>query len=157
VSLTKVEGPVESTRILDQKVVQELMPMMESVVTADGTALRAAVPGYRVAGKTGTAHKAAAGGYSDQYMSLFVGLAPASHPRVAMAVVIDSPSKGSYYGGMVAAPVFSRVMAEMLRLMDVEPDNSTEHLVNQGSLPKPVAAEHADAHTAAAPHGAGRT
>jgi cell division protein FtsI (penicillin-binding protein 3) len=141
VSMVKVHGPVDGKRILDEKVVQQLMPMMESVVTADGTALRAAVPGYRVAGKTGTAHKAAGGGYSDKYMSLFVGLAPASHPRVAMAVVIDSPSKGSYYGGMVAAPVFSRVMAEMLRLMDVEPDNSSEHLATQSALPKPVAAE----------------
>jgi len=139
VSMVKVNGPVAGTRILDEKVVQELMPMMESVVTADGTALRAAVPGYRVAGKTGTAHKAAGGGYSDKYMSLFVGLAPVSHPRVAMAVVIDSPSKGSYYGGMVAAPVFSKVMAEMLRLMDVEPDISAEHMAEQAAdLHKPV-------------------
>lgn len=135
VSLLKVKGPVDGTRILDEKVVQQLMPMMESVVTADGTALRASVPGYRVAGKTGTAHKAAGGGYSDKYMSLFVGLAPVTHPRVAMAVVIDSPSNGQYYGGLVAAPVFSRVMAEMLRLMDVEPDRSTEHLATQPSLP----------------------
>jgi cell division protein FtsI (penicillin-binding protein 3) len=140
VSLRKVAGPVAGTRVLDDKVVQELIPMMESVVTADGTAIKAAVPGYRVAGKTGTAHKAAGGGYSDQYMSLFVGMAPASNPRVALAVVIDTPSNGTYYGGLVAAPVFSRIMAEMLRLMDVEPDKSNEHLVEQGSIPVPAVA-----------------
>ena len=76
-----------------------------------------------MAGKTGTAHKAQAGGYAaNDYMSLFVGFAPVTHPRVAMAVVIDNPSKGGYYGGLVAAPVFSRVMAETLRLMNVPTD-----------------------------------
>jgi cell division protein FtsI (penicillin-binding protein 3) len=135
VSFLKVDGPVKGERVLDEKVAQELIPMMESVVTSDGTALKAAVPGYRVAGKTGTAHKAMNGGYSsDQYMSTFVGMAPASHPKVVLVVVMDSPS-GQYYGGLVSAPVFSRIMAETLRLMNVEPDKSAEHLAQQGVLP----------------------
>lgn len=139
VSLVRVNGPVAGTRVLDEKIAKALMPMMETVVTADGTALKAAVPGYRVAGKTGTAHKAQAGGYaSDQYMSVFVGLAPASKPKVALAVVVDSPSNGQYYGGLVAAPVFSKIMAEMLRLMNVQPDKSSEHLAEQGQLPRPL-------------------
>lgn len=136
VSFLKVQGPVPGTRVLDEKVARQLIPMMESVVTADGTAIRAAVPGYRIAGKTGTAHKAQNGGYAaDQYMSTFVGMAPASKPRVVLAVVVDSPSNGSYYGGLVSAPVFSRIMAETLRMMNVEPDRSAEHLARQGQLP----------------------
>lgn len=135
VSFLKVEGPVPGKRVLEEKVAHELMPMMESVVTSDGTALKAAVPGYRVAGKTGTAHKAMNGGYAaDQYMSLFVGMAPASRPRVVLAVIVDNPD-GQYYGGLVAAPIFSRIMAETLRLMSVEPDRSAEHLAQQGELP----------------------
>jgi len=136
VSFTKVDGPVKGERVIDKAIVDKLIPMMESVVTQDGTALRAAVPGYRIAGKTGTAHKAVGGTYAaDEYMSTFVGMAPASQPRVVLAVVIDSPSNGQYYGGLVAAPVFSRIMAETLRMMNVEPDRSAEHLAQQGSLP----------------------
>lgn len=136
VSFLKVDRPVTGKRVLDGKFAQQLMPMMESVVTADGTAIKAAVPGYRVAGKTGTAHKAQNGSYAaDEYMSTFVGLAPASKPRVVLVVVVDSPGNGQYYGGLVSAPVFSRIMAETLRLMNVEPDRSAEHLAQQGGLP----------------------
>lgn len=144
VSFTKVEGPVKGERVIDKAITDKLIPMMESVVTQDGTALKASVPGYRIAGKTGTAHKASGGSYaSDEYMSSFVGMAPASRPKVVLAVVIDSPSNGQYYGGLVAAPVFSRIMAETLRLMNVEPDRSAEHLAQQGSLPvsHPVVAQ----------------
>lgn len=133
VSFLKVEGPVKGERVLDKSITEKIIPMMESVVTADGTALRAAVPGYRIAGKTGTAHKAKNGGYAaDQYMSTFVGMAPASKPKVVLVVVIDSPN-GQYYGGLVSAPVFSRIMAETLRLMNVAPDKSAEHLAQQGA------------------------
>lgn len=136
VSFLKVGEPVAGKRVLDEKIASQLIPMMESVVTTDGTAIKAAVPGYRIAGKTGTAHKAKNGGYADdQYMSTFVGMAPASRPKVVLAVVIDSPSNGQYYGGLVSAPVFSRIMAETLRLMNVEPDRSAEHLAQQGILP----------------------
>lgn len=139
VSFLKVSGPVAGTRVLDEGIARQLIPMMESVVTSDGTAIRAAVPGYRIAGKTGTAHKAQRGGYAaDQYMSTFVGMAPASNPRVVLAVVVDSPSNGQYFGGLVSAPVFSRIMAETLRLMNIEPDRSAEHLAQQGLLPMPV-------------------
>lgn len=140
VSFTRVDGPVKGVRIIEKSVVDKLIPMMESVVTQDGTALKAAVPGYRIAGKTGTAHKAVGGTYAaDEYMSTFVGMAPASRPKVVLAVVIDSPSNGQYYGGLVAAPVFSRIMAETLRLMNIEPDRSAEHLAQQGRLPVPPA------------------
>ena len=138
VSFTKVSGPVAGKRIMDEKIARALIPMMETVVTQEGTALRAAVPGYRVAGKTGTAHKAQAGGYaSDAYMSLFVGLAPASAPRVVTAVIIDNPRKGGYYGGLAAAPVFSRMMSDTLRLMNIEPDRSAERLAEQHRYPHP--------------------
>jgi cell division protein FtsI (penicillin-binding protein 3) len=138
VSFLRVNGKVEGKRVMDESIARQVIPMMETVVTADGTALRAAVPGYRVAGKTGTAHKPkkdSRGYESGQYMSTFVGLAPASRPKVVLAVVVDSPSNGQYYGGLVSAPVFSRVMAETLRLMNVEPDHGAEHLAQQGSVP----------------------
>jgi cell division protein FtsI (penicillin-binding protein 3) len=136
VSFLKVTEPVSGRRVLDEKVATQLIPMMESVVTTDGTAIKAAVPGYRIAGKTGTAHKAMNGSYANnQYMSTFVGMAPASKPRVVVVVVVDSPSNGLYYGGLVSAPVFSRIMAETLRLMNVEPDRSAEHLALQGRSP----------------------
>jgi cell division protein FtsI (penicillin-binding protein 3) len=85
--------------------------------------LKAAVTGYRIAGKTGTAWKFAAGGYSeDKYISIFAGLAPASHPRLAAVVVIDEPTGDLYYGSDVAAPVFADLMSESLRLLAVPPD-----------------------------------
>ncbi len=141
VSFLKVDGPVKGERVLSAEVAHKLIPMMESVVTTDGTAIKAAVPGYRVAGKTGTAHKAQNGGYAaDQYMSTFAGMAPASNPKVVLVVVMDSPN-GQYYGGLVSAPVFSRIMAETLRLMNVEPDKSAEHLAQQGVLPAVARAE----------------
>ena len=97
--------------------------MLESVVAAEGTGTKAAIYGYRVAGKTGTAWKAEAGSYStDQYMSVFAGVAPATDPRLAAVVVIDTPSAGLHRGGDVAAPVFSAVMGPALRLLGVAPD-----------------------------------
>jgi cell division protein FtsI (penicillin-binding protein 3) len=96
--------------------------MLEQAAGPHGTAPAAQVAGYRVAGKTGTVHKSVAGGYShDKYLSVFAGLAPASDPRLVMVVMVDEPS-GKYYGGQVAAPVFSRVMSGALRLLAVPPD-----------------------------------
>jgi cell division protein FtsI (penicillin-binding protein 3) len=96
---------------------------MESVVQTDGTGKRAMVDGYRVAGKTGTAYKYINGKYrKDKYIASFVGVAPASQPRLVVAVQIDEPKLDSS-GGRAAAPVFSRVMTESLRLMDIPPDN----------------------------------
>ena len=103
--------------------------MLETVVLPGGTAPRAQVLGYRVAGKTGTAHKLDAhGGYApDRYVASFVGFAPASDPRLIIAVMLDEPSAGQYYGGTVAAPVFSRIMAGALRLLAVMPDRPTQN------------------------------
>ncbi len=100
--------------------------------------------GYRVAGKTGTAHKAVAGGYAeDRYMSVFAGMAPISDPQLVMVVVIDEPQIGGYYGGLVAAPVFSSVMQGSLRILNIAPDDtpsmqSKTVLANNGNSPSPV-------------------
>jgi cell division protein FtsI (penicillin-binding protein 3) len=97
--------------------------MLEEVVRPGGTGNGAAVDGYRIAGKTGTSWKFAAGGYSrDKYISVFAGMAPASDPRLATVVVIDEPTGEKYYGGDVAAPVFADIMSESLRLLAVPPD-----------------------------------
>ncbi|AMN45834.1 hypothetical protein ACG33_01665 [Steroidobacter denitrificans] len=126
VSLRRVDQPVPGERVIEERVARELLAMMENVVSQDGTGTRAALAGYRVAGKTGTAWKASAGGYGTaetrKYMSIFGGVAPASQPKLAAVVVIDEPSGGAYYAGEVAAPVFSNVLAGALRLMGVPPD-----------------------------------
>ena len=124
VTLRRVDGPVLGERVVDERVARELLRMMESVVTEQGgTGYRAALLGYRVAGKTGTAWTADAGGYSsDRYKASFGGVVPASHPRLAAIVVIDEPGGKLVYGGDVAAPVFANVMAGALRLLGVPPD-----------------------------------
>ena len=120
----RVTGPVHGEQVLDPKVAHELVQLMEKVIEKGGTATRAALVGYRVSGKTGTAFKSIAGGYStDKYMAVFAGLVPATHPKIATVVVIDEPSSALHQGGQVAAPVFSNVMSGALRLMDVPPDD----------------------------------
>jgi cell division protein FtsI (penicillin-binding protein 3) len=125
ISFERVSGGVAGQQVIPRSVALSLVQLMEQVVVADGaTGKRAAVVGYRVAGKTGTAWKSNAGGYStDRYMAVFAGVVPATHPKLATVVVIDEPSAGQYYGGLVAAPVFSSVMSGALRLMDVPPDD----------------------------------
>jgi cell division protein FtsI (penicillin-binding protein 3) len=126
VSLRRVDVPPAGERVMDEKVARELVQMLESVVSDEGTARRAAVMGYRVSGKTGTAWKAADGGYnSTKYMAVFGGVVPASNPRLAAIVVVDEPSAGRFYGGDVAAPVFSAIMSGALRLMSVAPDDNS--------------------------------
>lgn len=111
-------------QVISPAVARQVRAMMEAVVADDGTAPQARIPGYRVAGKTGTSRKAVAGGYADKaYLAYFAGFAPASNPRLAMVVVMDEPGAHLYYGGAVAAPVFSRVMAGALRLMNIPPDD----------------------------------
>lgn len=123
VSLVKLDHPVEGEHIIGDDTARAVTRMMEEVVRAGGTGEKARVMGYRIAGKTGTSWKFAAGGYSeDKYISIFAGLAPASSPRLAMVVVIDEPHGDLYYGSDVAAPVFADVMAESLRLLAVPPD-----------------------------------
>ena len=123
VSLLKRDVPVEGVRVISPGTANAVRSMLETVVQPGGTAVRAQVSGYRVAGKTGTAHKLQGATYSpDRYVSSFVGMAPASDPRLIVAVMLDEPRKGGYYGGVVAAPVFSAVMGEALRTLSVTPD-----------------------------------
>ncbi|MBX2824294.1 MAG: penicillin-binding protein 2 [Gammaproteobacteria bacterium] len=124
VSFVRVETPAEGHRVIPSAVARQLHGMLESVVSDEGTGKFARIPGYRVAGKTGTSHRAQGGGYAeDRYVSVFAGFAPVSDPRFAAVVVIHDPSAGEHYGGAVAAPVFSSVMSNALRLQAVEPDN----------------------------------
>ena len=111
-------------QVVSPQVAHELVRMLETVTGPGSTAPQARIPNYSVAGKTGTAHRASAGGYDkNNYIAAFAGIVPASNPRLVGVVVISNPSKGSYYGGMVAAPAFAHVMAGALRLLDVPPDN----------------------------------
>lgn len=122
-SLVKRQLPPESHPVISRKTAREVRRMLEMVVRPEGTAVRAQIPGYRVAGKTGTTHKLVAGSYAkDRYISSFVGFAPASRPRLIVAVMVDEPSPGEHFGGVVAAPVFARVMAGALRLLAVDYD-----------------------------------
>ena len=110
-------------RAVDAVVAGQVLNMLEDVTKVGGTAVQAALKGYRVAGKTGTSRRAVAGGYEKRYISLFAGVVPIENPRFAMSVVVHEPSVGGYYGGVISAPVFHNVMDGALRLMDVPPDN----------------------------------
>jgi cell division protein FtsI (penicillin-binding protein 3) len=122
-SLMKLDAAPRGERVMRRSTAQAVVKMLEGVVDREGTAPLAAISGYRVAGKTGTAKKSVSGGYAeDRYLSMFVGLAPASDPRLVMAVLIDEPRGEQYYGGLVAAPVFSKVMGGALRILNIAPD-----------------------------------
>ena len=130
ITFERVSGSVPGEQVMDPKVARELVQLMEQVVEKGGTATRASLLGYRVSGKTGTAFKSIAGGYStDRIMAVFAGLVPASHPKLATVVVIDEPSRDVKevgilaQGGTVAAPVFASIMSGALRLMDIPPDD----------------------------------
>ena len=117
-SLVRTGTPAPGTRVLSPEVARSVRAMLESAVQPGGTAPRARIVGWRVAGKTGTAHKQENGAYAhDKYVSSFVGFAPVSEPRLVIAVMLDEPSAGQYYGGQVAAPVFAQVMQGALRLL----------------------------------------
>ncbi|HXA93199.1 MAG TPA: penicillin-binding transpeptidase domain-containing protein [Steroidobacteraceae bacterium] len=126
ITFLRVDAPPAGQRVIDEHVSRELLGMLESVVTQEGaTGRRAAIPGYRVSGKTGTAWKAIAGGYNtDKFMAVFGGVAPATAPRLAAVVVIDEPSAEVHQGGQVSAPVFSEVVGGALRLLAVAPDQA---------------------------------
>ncbi|OGA30456.1 MAG: cell division protein [Betaproteobacteria bacterium RIFCSPLOWO2_12_FULL_67_28] len=122
-SLVRTDMPVAGRQVLSAETARAMRAMLEAATQPGGTAPRARVMGWRVAGKTGTAHKLENGGYaSHKYIASFVGFAPASDPRLVIAVMIDEPSAGQYYGGAVAAPVFAQVMQGALRLMNVPHD-----------------------------------
>ena len=111
-------------RAISSTITEHVRSVLNAVVSEHGTGSRAAVPGYHVAGKTGTVRRLVGEAYAkDKYMSLFAGMAPASEPRLVLVVVVNEPSKGAYYGGAVAAPVFSRIMGGALRMLDIAPDN----------------------------------
>ena len=120
-------GSRQSQRVLSEEVAATLTHMLEQATHKGGTGTRATTRGYRVAGKTGTAHLAASGGYeSDRYLAVFAGFAPVSHPRLALVVCVSAPNSGEYYGGEVAAPIFSRVMETSLRILNVAPDQQDD-------------------------------
>ena len=130
VTLVKRDGPAENVRVLSPGTARAVRRMLETVVAPGGTAPRAQIRGYRVAGKTGTAHKLEGAGYApNKYISTFIGFAPASAPRIIVAVLIDEPAAGQYYGGAIAAPVFAQVMSGALRFMAVSPDAPLDNVV----------------------------
>ncbi len=109
--------------IFSPQTVDKVVTMLTAVVSEQGTGSRAAIPGYSVAGKTGTVHKTVKGGYAeDKYISVFAGLAPASDPRLVLVVMVNQPDRGVYFGGEVAAPIFSKIMGGALRILNVSPD-----------------------------------
>jgi len=109
--------------ILDPTIARQVAAMLETVTGPEGTGKGARVENYRVSGKTGTSRKASASGYASRYIASFAGFAPSSDPRLVGVVVINDPSGKVYYGGLVAAPLFSEVMTGALRLLDIPPDN----------------------------------
>lgn len=123
VTLQLQSGPVQGEQVIPARYTQEVRKMLHAVVEEGGTGTKAQVPGYNVAGKTGTVKKVGPHGYTeDQYVAVFVGMAPVDNPRVVMAITIHDPRGDAYYGGEVAAPVFGAVMAGAMRLLDVPPD-----------------------------------
>ncbi len=135
-TLVKRDQPVEGKAVISPRTAMAVRKMLEMVTQPGGTATRAQVAGFRVAGKTGTAHKLLGASYAtDRYISSFVGFAPASNPRLVIAVMLDEPGGKSYYGGEVAAPVFSNVMAGALRLLGIEPDAALDNVISPDSAP----------------------
>jgi cell division protein FtsI (penicillin-binding protein 3) len=128
-TMFKVDAPPEGQRVLGPQNARAVRHMLEMAAGPGGTAPQAQIAGYRVAGKTGTAHKRDGGKYVNKYLASFVGFAPASDPRVVVAVMIDEPSAGKYYGGQVAAPVFARIVGDSLRTLRVPPDTAMAQAV----------------------------
>nr|WP_306309285.1 peptidoglycan glycosyltransferase FtsI [Xenorhabdus anantnagensis] len=137
-SITKVDPPVQGTRVFPEDVMRTVVHMMESVALPGGGGVRAAIKGYRIAVKTGTARKVGPDGryLNDKHISYTAGIAPASSPRFALVVIINDPQAGKYYGGAVAAPVFGAIMSGVLHKMNVEPDalpvgDKNEFMINK--------------------------
>ena len=140
-SITKVDPPVAGERVFPESLVKTVVHMMESVALPGGGGVKAAIKGYRIAIKTGTAKKVGPDGrYVNKYIAYTAGVAPASHPRFALVVVINDPQAGKYYGGAVSAPVFGAIMGGVLRTMNIEPDalptNDKNELVTNRSEEK---------------------
>jgi cell division protein FtsI (penicillin-binding protein 3) len=129
VSLTKLDTPAAGHKVFSGQTARAMRHMLELAVQPGGTAPLAQVSGYRVAGKTGTAHKLEGGIYVDRYVASFVGFAPVSNPRLVVAVMIDEPGNGQYYGGLVAAPVFSKVTGAALHALNVPNDAPLDNVI----------------------------
>ncbi|MEO8331474.1 MAG: penicillin-binding protein 2 [Gallionella sp.] len=129
ITLLKQDTPVAGKRVFSERTARAMRNMLETVTQPGGTAPLAQVSGYRVAGKTGTAHKLEDGRYVDRYVASFVGFAPVSDPRLVVAVMIDEPNNGEYYGGQVAAPVFSKVTGEALHALNVPNDAPLDNVM----------------------------
>jgi cell division protein FtsI (penicillin-binding protein 3) len=128
------------TPVISAKTAIEMRSMLETVTEPGGTALKAQAEGFRVGGKTGTAHKLVGKGYGNKYRAYFAGLAPISAPRIVVAVMIDEPTKGGHYGGEVAAPVFSTIVSETLHTLNVLPDAKVRQMVLQDKAPEEIRA-----------------
>jgi cell division protein FtsI (penicillin-binding protein 3) len=129
-SLTRIDTPVSTgQQVFGPQTAREVRAMLEMAVQPGGTAPKAQISGYRVAGKTGTAHKIEGGAYANKYVASFVGFAPVSDPRLIVAVMIDEPSAGKHYGGDVAAPIFAEVMGSSLRTLGVGTDAPLKPLI----------------------------
>jgi len=133
ITMMRQDGPVAGVRVFSEKTSREVRDMMETVV-AGGTAPQAQIKGYRVAGKTGTAHKLQNGHYVNRYVGSFVGMAPASNPRLIVAVMIDEPGGAVHYGGQVAAPAFSNVMSAALRELNIPYDAPLNNVMQPSNL-----------------------
>ena len=133
------------TPVISAKTAIEMRGMLETVTEPGGTAVKAQAEGFRVGGKTGTAHKLVGKGYGNKYRAYFAGLAPISAPRIVVAVMIDEPTGGSHYGGDVAAPVFSTIVSETLHTLNVLPDAKVKQMVLQNTAPEEVRTANAQA------------
>lgn len=131
-TLIKPDKISQGKQVVERQYAQQVLTMLEGVVSKEGTASRAKVAGYRVAGKTGTVHKVTQNGYADdQYVALFAGIAPVSNPKFVTVVVINNPRGEDYYGGLVAAPVYSRLMSGVLPLFNIVPDDINFRVADQ--------------------------
>ena len=136
ISMLKQEQPVTGLRVLSVETAREIRTMLQMAAGPGGTAPKAQTMGYSVGGKSGTAHKQEGRGYAgNKYRSWFVGMAPIDKPRVIVAVMVDEPGNGVYFGGDVAGPVFSQVVQQTLRMMGVAPDLDVKPQVVAKALP----------------------
>jgi cell division protein FtsI (penicillin-binding protein 3) len=134
-SIFKSDKKPLGERVVSEQHADNMVAMLEAVVGPGGSAKKAAVPGYRVGGKTGTAKKAGIRGYSDDYIGSFAGIAPISNPRIAVVVIINEPSGDYYYGGEVAAPVFSAVSGAAMQLLNIAPDANDSRISKISGVP----------------------
>lgn len=128
-SMVRTGAPAAGVPVIDPKTARAVRQMLEMAAGPGGTAPKAQIVGYRVAGKTGTAHKQEGGRYVNKYIASFVGFAPVSNPRIVIAVMIDEPSAGRHYGGDVAAPVFAQIAGDSMRSLRIAPDAPLAKLV----------------------------